>query len=94
MILLKLLPAPLAKFLVHTGLATRLSSFFRYASRSLTDVVNELTQNKDLRAVMCYIFGTYGEMIQLSDLTENMWFSHNPYSNLQLLTFFSFCVCV
>uniref|UniRef100_A0A8C2KX23 All-trans-retinol 13,14-reductase n=2 Tax=Cyprinus carpio TaxID=7962 RepID=A0A8C2KX23_CYPCA len=62
MILLKLLPTPLAKFLVHTGLATRLSSFFRYASRSLTDVVNELTQNKDLRAVMCYIFGTYGKM--------------------------------
>uniref|UniRef100_A0A672RN64 All-trans-retinol 13,14-reductase n=1 Tax=Sinocyclocheilus grahami TaxID=75366 RepID=A0A672RN64_SINGR len=62
MVLLKLLPTPLAKFLVHTGLANRLSSFFRYASRSLTDVVNELTQNKDLRAVMCYIFGTYGKM--------------------------------
>lgn len=74
MVLLKLLPTPLAKFLVHTGLASRLSSFFRYASRSLTDVVSELTQNKDLRAVMSYIFGTYGEMIQFSDLTENVWF--------------------
>ncbi|XP_043091596.1 all-trans-retinol 13,14-reductase-like isoform X2 [Puntigrus tetrazona] len=62
MVLLKLLPTPLAKFLVHTGLASRLSSFFRYASRSLTDVVSELTQNKDLRAVMSYIFGTYGKM--------------------------------
>lgn len=62
MVLLKLLPAPLANFLVHTGLANRLSSFFRYASRSLTEVVNELTQNKDLRAVLCYVFGTYGKI--------------------------------
>ncbi|KAF4115914.1 all-trans-retinol 13,14-reductase [Onychostoma macrolepis] len=62
MVLLKLLPTPLAKFLVHIGLASRLSPFFRYASRSLTDVVSELTQNKDLRAVMSYIFGTYGKM--------------------------------
>lgn len=65
MVLLKLLPMPLAKFLVHTGLAKCLSTFFRYASRSLTDVVNELTENKDLRAVLCYIFGTYGEIIWL-----------------------------
>jgi len=48
---------------VYTGLAKWLSIFFRYASRSLTDVVNELTQNKDLRAVFCYIFGTYGKEI-------------------------------
>lgn len=30
------------------------------APRSLTEVVNELTENKDLRAVFTYIFGTYG----------------------------------
>ena len=58
--MLKIFPAPLAKFLVYTGLATRLSFFFKMASRSLTDVVNELTENKDLRAVFTYIFGTYG----------------------------------
>lgn len=60
--LLKLLPLPLAKFLVHTGLVKHLSSFFKMAPRSLTDVVNELTENKDLRAVFSYIFGTYGNM--------------------------------
>lgn len=100
MVLLKLLPSPIARFLVHTGLVSRLSSFFRYASRSLSDVVSELTQNKDLRAVMSYIFGTYGEMIQFSDLTKKscglMCFlcisSQKPYYNSQLLTFFSFCV--
>ncbi|XP_056143931.1 all-trans-retinol 13,14-reductase-like [Lampris incognitus] len=60
--MLKLCPAPLAKFLVYSGLANRLSFFFKIASRSLTDVVNELTWNKDLRAVFTYIFGTYGNM--------------------------------
>lgn len=58
--LLKLLPAPVSKFLVSTGLIRRLSSFFQMAPRSLTEVVNELTDNKDLRAVFAYIFGTYG----------------------------------
>lgn len=62
MVLLKFLPTPIANFLVSTGLANRLTSFSRYASRSLTDVVNELTQNKDLRAVLSYIFGTYGKI--------------------------------
>ncbi|XP_047427779.1 all-trans-retinol 13,14-reductase-like [Mugil cephalus] len=62
LLMLKLWPAPLAKFLVYTGLAKRLSFFFKMASRSLTDVVNELTENKDLRAVFSYIFGTYGNM--------------------------------
>ncbi|TWW70285.1 putative all-trans-retinol 13,14-reductase [Takifugu flavidus] len=59
---LKICPAPLAKLLVSTGLAKRLSFFFKMASRSLTEVVNELTDNKDLRAVFSYIFGTYGNM--------------------------------
>lgn len=60
--LLKLLPAPVSKFLVSTGLIRRLSFFFQMAPRSLTEVVNELTDNKDLRAVFTYIFGTYGNM--------------------------------
>ncbi|XP_011602506.2 all-trans-retinol 13,14-reductase [Takifugu rubripes] len=59
---LKICPAPLAKLLVSTGLAKRLSFFFKMASRSLTEVVNELTDNEDLRAVFSYIFGTYGNM--------------------------------
>eukprot|EP00066_Takifugu_rubripes_P002809 XP_003964953.1 PREDICTED: putative all-trans-retinol 13,14-reductase isoform X2 [Takifugu rubripes] len=59
---LKICPTPLAKLLVSTGLAKRLSFFFKMASRSLTEVVNELTDNEDLRAVFSYIFGTYGNM--------------------------------
>uniref|UniRef100_A0A672H4Z0 All-trans-retinol 13,14-reductase n=1 Tax=Salarias fasciatus TaxID=181472 RepID=A0A672H4Z0_SALFA len=57
---LKLCPVPLAKFLAYTGLTKHLSFFFKMAPRSLTEVVNELTDNKDLRAVFAYIFGLYG----------------------------------
>ncbi|XP_030649033.1 all-trans-retinol 13,14-reductase [Chanos chanos] len=60
--ILKLLPYPLAKFLIWTGLVHRFSPFFQYGPRSLTEVVNGLTENKDLRAVFCYIFGTYGNI--------------------------------
>lgn len=60
--LLKLLPSPVAKFLAYTGLANRMSYFFSYGSRSLSEVVSNLTENKELRAVLCYIFGTYGEI--------------------------------
>uniref|UniRef100_A0A3B3TKP8 All-trans-retinol 13,14-reductase n=1 Tax=Poecilia latipinna TaxID=48699 RepID=A0A3B3TKP8_9TELE len=62
MAVLKLCPLPLAKFLIHTGLVKHLSYFYKMAPRSLTDVVNELTENKDLRAVFTYIFGTYGNI--------------------------------
>ncbi|XP_027897821.1 all-trans-retinol 13,14-reductase-like [Xiphophorus couchianus] len=62
MAVLKLCPLPLAKFLIHTGLVKHLSYFYKMAPRSLTDVVNELTENKDLRAVFTYIFGTYGNL--------------------------------
>ncbi|XP_017561101.1 all-trans-retinol 13,14-reductase-like [Pygocentrus nattereri] len=60
--LLKIIPSLIAKFLVYSGLINRLSYFFRYGTRSLAEVVNGLTQNEDLRAVFCYIFGTYGNI--------------------------------
>lgn len=71
--ILKICPAPLAKLLVVSGLAKRLSFFFKMASRSLTEVVNELTDNKDLRAVFSYIFGTYGRTELL--LPPGLWVS-------------------
>ncbi|KAM8973549.1 all-trans-retinol 13,14-reductase [Pelodytes ibericus] len=57
---LKMLPLPIARFLCRIGLVKLISPFFRYASRSVTEVINELTDNKELRAVLSYIFGTYG----------------------------------
>ncbi|MGH0169318.1 UNVERIFIED_CONTAM: hypothetical protein FKN15_002209 [Acipenser sinensis] len=57
---LKMIPMPLAKFLICSGLLRLFSPFYKMASRSLTDVVSELTSNKELQAVFSYIFGTYG----------------------------------
>ncbi|XP_072549610.1 all-trans-retinol 13,14-reductase-like [Salminus brasiliensis] len=74
---LKLIPTPVAKFLVYTGLLNRLSYFFRYGSCSLAEVVNGLTQNKDLRAVLCYLFATYGKAPKEASLSmHSLLFCH------------------
>ncbi|KAM5172105.1 all-trans-retinol 13,14-reductase [Mantella aurantiaca] len=58
--ILKFLPLPIARFLCKIGLVKWFSPFFRYASRSVTEVIQELTNNKELQTVLSYIFGTYG----------------------------------
>ncbi|XP_032059885.1 all-trans-retinol 13,14-reductase [Aythya fuligula] len=58
--ILKLLPLPLARLLCRSGLLPWLSPFCRMASRSLKDVVDGLTANAELRAILSYIFPTYG----------------------------------
>ncbi|KAJ1091610.1 hypothetical protein NDU88_004727 [Pleurodeles waltl] len=60
MVLIKAIPLPLAKFLIWTGLVNKLSPYFKMASKTVTQVVNELTDNEELRAVFAYIFGCYG----------------------------------
>ncbi|MBN3296500.1 RETST reductase, partial [Amia calva] len=62
MAVLKMIHPRLAKFLVYSGLVNWLSPFFKMAPRSVTEVVNKLTSNEDLRAVFSYIFGTYGNI--------------------------------
>ncbi|NXF78903.1 RETST reductase, partial [Sclerurus mexicanus] len=57
---LKMLPRFLTGFLCRSGLLPRLFSFSRMASRSLKEVVDGLTPNPELRAVLSYIFPTYG----------------------------------
>ncbi|NXL86153.1 RETST reductase, partial [Alectura lathami] len=57
---LKMLPLPLARLLSRSGLLTLLSPFCRMAPRSLRDVVSGLTTNPKLRAVLSYVFPTYG----------------------------------
>lgn len=58
--ILKMLPRFLAWLLIRSGLLPRLSSFSRLASLSVKEVVDGLTTNPDLRAVLSYIFPTYG----------------------------------
>ncbi|NXJ86575.1 RETST reductase, partial [Trogon melanurus] len=57
---LKLLPGWLVALLCRSGLLPRLSAFCRLAPRSLRDVVGGLTADPRLRAVLSYLFPTYG----------------------------------
>ncbi|XP_041029440.1 all-trans-retinol 13,14-reductase-like [Carcharodon carcharias] len=62
LIMIKMIPLQLARFLIKTGIIHWISSIFKAASTPLSEVTNKLTKNKDLRAVMSYVCGDYGVM--------------------------------
>ena len=57
---LKLIPRVVCDFLIRSGILNFISSYFTYAHLSLKEVVDKLTDNKDLKAVLSYNFGDYG----------------------------------
>ncbi|XP_078671245.1 all-trans-retinol 13,14-reductase-like [Branchiostoma floridae x Branchiostoma belcheri] len=57
---LKILPLWVCKVLVKTGIVYVLNSFFRYMSRSTKEVLDELTDNADLKTVFAHNFGDHG----------------------------------
>ncbi|NWX20927.1 RETST reductase, partial [Aegotheles bennettii] len=59
-VILKMVPPALAALLCRSGLLQWLSPFCRLVSRSLKEVVDDLTTNPELRANLSYIFPTYG----------------------------------
>ena len=61
MALLKILPKWFAHLIISSGLAKRLHPDLKYYQRSLTDVLNEIIGDKELKAVLAYSFGDYGE---------------------------------
>ncbi|XP_051894533.1 all-trans-retinol 13,14-reductase-like [Pristis pectinata] len=62
LVIIKVIPLQLARFLIRIGIIHWFTSIFKLASTSLSDVVNNLTKNNDLRTVMCYLCGDYGVM--------------------------------
>jgi len=58
----KLMPEWLATFLFKTGIADWMTKFFKHSKRSVSEVLEELTDNKDLQTVLAYNFGDYGTM--------------------------------
>lgn len=58
--ILKMLPRFLVGLLIRSRLLPRLCPFSRLASRNLKEVVDGLTPNPELRAVLSYMFPTYG----------------------------------
>mmetsp|Transcript_13587 Transcript_13587/g.27003 ORF Transcript_13587/g.27003 Transcript_13587/m.27003 type:complete len:634 (+) Transcript_13587:46-1947(+) len=59
---IKFMPKFLATLLIKTGLVNQYTTYFKLAEKSLTEVLDELTDNKTLKAVLAYNFGDYGTM--------------------------------
>lgn len=67
----KFFPTWAASLLVRTGLITRVFKYFQLSSRTLDDVLCELTQDPELRAVLGYCFGDFGTLPK-----ETSWTMH------------------
>ncbi|XP_068012674.1 all-trans-retinol 13,14-reductase [Melanerpes formicivorus] len=67
--LLKLLPWALVRLLCCSGLLPWLFSFCQLAPRTVKDVVDGLTPNPELRAVLSYLFPTYGAIPSSASFT-------------------------
>ena len=64
-IMVKSMPTWFANILVKTGLIHYVTDFFKYAKKSVADVIDEFIVDKDLKAVLAYSFGDYGELKDL-----------------------------
>lgn len=56
----KLMPVWLATIMFKTGLVHWMTNFFKFSKRTVSEVLSELTSNKDLQTVLAYNFGDYG----------------------------------
>lgn len=54
--MLKIVPYWLVNFLIWTGLLHWISSVFRLATTSHSELISHLTQSKDLQALSAYLF--------------------------------------
>ena len=58
---IKFFPQWFVSFLYYTGLDYH-SKFFQMSKKTLQDVLNEITDNEDLKMVLAYNFGFYGNL--------------------------------
>jgi hypothetical protein len=88
---LKSLPQWLGRVLVSTGLVHLFTDYFKMAKRTLTEVLDELTDNRDLKTVLAYSFGDYGKYMFWVNKFLNFCLtilSHNFVSQFCLIYFF------
>ena len=60
-VLFKMLPKWLVSIVIKLGLVNFLTKYFKYSSKTVKQVLDELTDNKQLKAVLSYSFGDYGK---------------------------------
>ncbi|KAJ0000693.1 hypothetical protein NQD34_005713 [Periophthalmus magnuspinnatus] len=73
--ILKIIPYWLVKFLVRTGLLDRISTVFRLATTNHSELMSQITQNKDLQALSAYLF--YGVPPKESSFLINALLLHH-----------------
>ena len=68
----KIMPEWLATIFLKTGIADWMTKFFKYSKRTVTEVLEELTDNKDLQTVLAYNFGDYGRPFSVSTFSVHI----------------------
>ncbi|XP_022360086.1 all-trans-retinol 13,14-reductase isoform X2 [Enhydra lutris kenyoni] len=71
-VLLKMLPLRLAQLISKCGPLTRFFPFLRASTQSLADVLRQLPASPELRAVLSYIFPTYGVTVKKGQVLVNI----------------------
>ena len=66
--LLKVLPRPLSRFLIWSGLIKWAYPGMKYLKLTLSDVLNQLINDKELKAILGYSFGDYGRKERVNKL--------------------------
>ena len=66
----KLLPLKLAKILIKTGIFNLLCRrYLKMCGTSVKEALDEISDNKEFKGVLCYIFGDLGRYILFIPLT-------------------------
>lgn len=60
MLMVKVMPKWIVRLLIATGLINLMTRYFKYARRTVQEVLDELTDDGDLKAILSYSFGDYG----------------------------------
>ena len=61
--MLKMLPMKLVKWIISLRLLNIFTSYGKYTGMTTQQYLDSITDNKDLKAVLAYCFGDYGENV-------------------------------
>jgi hypothetical protein len=60
LMMVKAMPKWIVRLLITTGLINLLTKYFKLARRTLGEVLDSITDDKNLKTVLAYIWGDYG----------------------------------
>jgi all-trans-retinol 13,14-reductase len=60
LMMVKVMPKWIVRLLIMTGLINLLTSYFKLARRTLREVLDSITDDMNLKAVLAYCWGDYG----------------------------------